>query len=282
MTNVNWTKPGRGWKKGGIAAALASLAIVGSLAVGSGVYAQTTNPPTSTLPSTTQQGTRPQRGGHGGGAHLAAAAKALGIDEAALKTELQAGKTIADVAKAKNIALSLVSDAILADEKAELAQAVTDGKLTQAQADAKLATAPTRITEMLNGTMPVGGKGERGGHGGPGLAVAAKALGMDEAALKTELQAGKTIADVAKAKSIDLSVVSNALLEAEKTRLAQAVTDGKLTQAEADAKLATAQTRITDMLNGKLPVGGPGKHGPKLNGAAKPTTSPLPTALPGA
>jgi hypothetical protein len=36
------------------------------------------------------------------------------------------------------------------------------------------------------------------------LADAAKALGMTEAELKTELQAGKSIADVAKAKNVDL------------------------------------------------------------------------------
>jgi hypothetical protein len=275
MTNVNWTK----WKKGGIAAALASLAIVGTLAVGSNVYAQGgTATELGTAQSTVMERGGGPRGGKGG-AHLSVVATALGMDEAALRTELQAGKTIADVAKAKNIELSVVSNALLEAEKTKLAQSVTDGKLTQAEADAKLATAPTRITEMLNSTMPVG---ERGGHGGPGLAVAAKALGIDEAALKTELQAGKTIADVAKAKSIELSVVSNALLEAEKTKLAQSVTDGKLTQTQADAKLATAQTRITEMLNSTQPQAGPGKRGPKPNGAAKPTTSPLPTALPGA
>ena len=281
MTNVNWTK----WKKGGLAAALASVAIIGTLTVGSGVYAQTTNPPTTDSAPTTQQGTRPQRGGarggHGG-AGLAVVAKALGIDEATLKSELQAGKTIADVAKAKNIDLSVISSALLADEKTRVAQAVTDGKLTQAQADTRLAAAPARITMMLNSTQPQGGFGDHGGKGGASLAVAAKALGIDEATLKTELQAGKTIADVAKAKNIDPSVVSSALLADEKTRVAQAVTDGKLTQAQADTRLATAQTRITDMLNGKLPVGGPGKHGPKTNGATKPTTSPVATPLPGA
>ncbi len=278
MTNVNWTK----WKKGGLAAALASLAIVGTLAVGSNVYAQggTVTEPGTAQSTVMERGGGP-RGGKGG-AHLAVVAKALGMEEAALKTELQAGKTIADVAASKNIALSVVSDAILADEKTKLAQSVTDGKLTQAEADAKLATAPTRITEMLNSTKPAGDMGAKGGlRGGAHLAVVATALGMDEAALKTEIQAGKTISDVAASKNIALSVVADAVLADEKVELAQAVTDGRLTQAQADAKLATAPTRINNMLTGKAPVGGPGKRGPKP-GATKPTTSPVATPLPGA
>jgi len=91
--------------------------------------------------------------------------------------------------------------------------------------------------------------------------------------LQTELQAGKTIAAVAMAKGVDVSVVSNALLEAEKTKLAQAVTDGKLTQAQADERLANAQTRINDFLNGTLPQrSGPGGPGKPRDGAP-PTTS---------
>ena len=277
MKNINW-------KKSILVSAVASLVLAGTLAVGTGAFAQSTTPPTTgAVPSTQQQVLGGHRGGHGG-AGLAAAAKALGMDEAALRTELQAGKTIADVAKAKGVDLSVVSSAILADEKTKVAQQVTDGKITQAQADAKLATAQTRITDMLNGKLPVGGSGDHGGKGGNGIpstTVVAKALGMDEAALKTELQAGKTIADVAKAKNVDVAVVLKALVDDEKTELAQAVKDGTLTQAQADAKLVTEQTRFTDMLNGKVPVGGPGKRGPKLNGTPA-TNSPVPTPLPGA
>jgi hypothetical protein len=236
----------------------------------------------------------PAQRGNRGGPQLPVVAKALGLTEAELQTELRAGKTIADVAKAKGIELSVVSAALLDAEKANLAQAVANGRLTQAQADARLADAQTHITDMFNGKMPHGpggrgsfdgGRGGRGGRGGsrggmaggPQLIIIAKALGIEETALKTELQAGKTIADVAKAKSVDLTVVSNALLEAEKTNLAQAVKDGRLTQAQADERLANAQTHITGMLNGKMPQGPgrprrPGGHG------MKPGATPAPPA----
>jgi hypothetical protein len=50
--------------------------------------------------------------------------------------------------------------ALVADEQKELADAVSSGRLTQAQADEKLARAEERFTEMVNGTMP-----KRGPHG---------------------------------------------------------------------------------------------------------------------
>lgn len=273
MKNTNWTRR----TKGGIAIALAGAVAAGALIFGSsaGVSAQTTNPPSATAsPSFGAQrgpggrgamGMRGQRG-IGGGAAMTAVAKALGIDEATLRTELQAGKTIADLAKAKNIDTATIVTAIVDAEKVSLTQAVTDGKLTQAQADAMLANAQTRATDMVNGAMPTGGKGGKGGIGGRGpgggaaMTAVAKALSTDEATLRTELQAGKSVADLAKAKGVDTATIVTAIVDAEKAALAQAVTDGKLTQAQADVMLANAQTRATDMVNGVMPQG---RHGGK-------------------
>jgi hypothetical protein len=165
-----------------------------------------------------------------------------------------------------------------------LALDVQYGRITQAQADTHLANAQTRITEMVNSTMPAGGEkgGMRGGHGGASLSVAAKALGMDEAALRTELQAGKTISAVAASKNIALSVVADALLADEKAKLAQAVTDGKLTQAQADEKLANAPTRINAFLTSTAPAKGPGRGPGARPGTTRPSTNPAVTPLPGA
>lgn len=105
---------------------------------------------------------------------LDAAAKALGMTADELKTELQSGKTLADVATEKNVDIATVKQAIIDAAKAEVDQAVTDGKLTQAQADEMKA----RIDEMavnLDLTQPcfpgVPGRGHGRGHrdwGAPG------------------------------------------------------------------------------------------------------------------
>jgi len=111
------------------------------------------------------------RGGHGGPGgldadDLTAAAKALGMTEAALTTELNAGKTTAAVATAKGVTLQKVIDAIVAADKAEIAAAVKAGTMTQAQADERLANLAAHVTDEVNGVA--GGPGGRGGHGGPG------------------------------------------------------------------------------------------------------------------
>ena len=125
-----------------------------------------------------------------------------------------------------------------------LAKLVTAGTLTQAQSDA--------VTKALDAARPEGGPGQ-GRGGGPGLTVAAKALGIEASALRTQLQSGKTIADVASANNVDLQTVIDAIVAAEKTHLAEAVTDGSLTQAQADERAANATERATNMVNGIRP-----------------------------
>lgn len=102
--------------------------------------------------------------GHGFG-HLEAAAAYLGLTEAELRTQLESGKTMADVTKAQGKTVDGLVSALVADEKKELDEAVAAGRLTQAQADAKLADAKSRFTDMVNGTLP--DHGLRGFRGAP-------------------------------------------------------------------------------------------------------------------
>jgi len=67
-----------------------------------------------------------------------AVANALGMTPDDLNAQLRAGKTIAQIAQSKNIDLTKLHDAVQAAHKALIQQAVKDGKLTQAQADAVL------------------------------------------------------------------------------------------------------------------------------------------------
>jgi hypothetical protein len=59
------------------------------------------------------------------------------------------------------------SDAAKAQAKAHLAQAVTDGKLTQAQADQMTAKIDAATITFGSGPGGPGGPGGHGGHGGP-------------------------------------------------------------------------------------------------------------------
>jgi ribosomal protein S13 len=258
---------------------IASVAVVGLAAAGAAVAANklhSTKAPQQSAAgsfvaasSGTKSGAGPDH--HGPGfrhSDLADAASYLGISQTALETALQSGKTLAQVADATSgkSAAGLI-DALVTAEKSELAAAVKAGELTQAQADQLTANLKAHETAEVNGTFRghgPGGPGDRhGGHGhGDGLAAAATYLGITQNALLTQLQSGKTLAQIADATSGKSTAgLVAALVAAEKTELAAAVKAGDLTQAQADQISSGVQARVTALVNGTRPAhDGRGDH----------------------
>ncbi len=109
--------------------------------------------------------------GHGlGGPRLDAAATAIGMTPAELRTQLKAGKTLTQIAATKGISKATLIDKLVTAAEAHLSQAVKDGKLTQVQADERKADLRARITESVDRVHPgrgPGRHGERGERGGP-------------------------------------------------------------------------------------------------------------------
>jgi phage antirepressor YoqD-like protein len=216
-------------------------------------------------------------GGPGGFGHSEAVtdtsvvAKAIGITEAQLNTALAGGQTVAQVAKAHNVPLQTVIDALVADGTSERAAEVTKGTITQAQADAQKAAILQRATAQANGSFAGGpgwpggpGGDHAGGPGGPGhseavsdTSVVAKAIGITEAQLTTALAGGQTVAQVAKAHNVPLQTVIDALVADGTSELAAEVTKGTITQAQADAQKAEILQRATAQANGSFAGGHP-------------------------
>jgi len=115
------------------------------------------------------QGPMGQIGPRAGMRGLDAAATYLGLTESELQTKLQGGKSLADVAKDQGKSVDGLIQALVADAKKHLDQAVSDGHLTQAQEDQILGQVKQHITDFVNGTAPKGfGPSFRGGTGFPG------------------------------------------------------------------------------------------------------------------
>ena len=274
-------------KTSALASMVAAIA-AGALVMASPVAAQTTVPNVSQV-AVLQYG----QGGRGA-PQMAEVAKALGMTEAELKTELQTGKSVAEIATAKNVSLDTIVSVVITAQTDRLKQAVTDGKLTQAQTDTMLANLKLTLPSRLQTKFVAGmerGRGSRDDQGGPGsrgdkraqrgaqIAVVVKALGITAEELRTELQAGKSVADVAAAKNVSISTIVDAVVAEQTTALKQAVTDGKLTQEQADQRLAMLKAnlpKILELKGGFGPgFGGRGERGPK-SGNTTPSTNSTP------
>jgi gas vesicle protein len=117
----------------------------------------------------TLEDAKPERGGHGGHRHgfghirvdLSTAAAPLNMSEEDLKTALQT-KSLADIAKEKNVDVQKVIDALVADESTQLDEAVKNGRLTQERADKMKEKMKERVTNMVNKVHDERGKHKMG------------------------------------------------------------------------------------------------------------------------
>ncbi len=102
-------------------------------------------------------------GMHGGGPiGLDAAASYLGLTDEELRTELSDGSTLAEVAGEQGKSVDGLVAALVESAKADLADAVEAGRLTEAQQAEILDGLEERITTLVN-------EGFRGGHGPGGF-----------------------------------------------------------------------------------------------------------------
>jgi hypothetical protein len=100
----------------------------------------------------------------GGDSLVSVAAEELDMSLTELLTELQAGKSIAQVATDKGVDPQSIGDAYLAQLKQNLDESVAEGKITQKQADYALEKARERVTDQLDKSWEEGGRGFPGGR----------------------------------------------------------------------------------------------------------------------
>ena len=163
-----------------------------------------------------------------------------------------------------------------------LKELVTKGTLTQAQADAVTAAAAA-AKAAHDADRPMGGKGGPLDADRAAMeALVSTTIGVDSATIKSRLQAGESLAQIAGAKKDALIA---ALVANETKRIDAAVTAGKLTAAQATQMKANLVAHVTEEVNqvgGKGPKGGRGGHGhdhdgPRGGGKGGATAPKLPT-----
>jgi hypothetical protein len=166
-----------------------------------------------------------------------------------------------DAAEQLGVESSELTAALKQALKNRVDAAVDAGRLTEAQGE--------ELKERIDANeLPMLGFGPGGGPGFGhhvhfgGLEAAATFLGLTEAELGTELEEGNTLAEVAEAENKTVDGLVAAMAAAARADLAEAVEDGRLTDAQRDDIVATLEQRIRDKVNGELRFDrGPGGRG---------------------
>jgi DNA-binding phage protein len=174
---------------------------------------------------------------------LATAATYIGMSEADLRTELQTGKTLAEIA----VAHGKTRDGLIAALSAEATKQIT--------------TAVDQPGTSFSGP----------GRGGPGgglrmmhdIAAAAAYIGTTEADLRTKLQAGQTLAQIATAAGKTRDGLIAAMVADGNAKIDAAVAAGTITAAQAAEKKAALTAHVTAEVDQTRVFGGPGGRGPR-------------------
>jgi hypothetical protein len=117
-----------------------------------------------------------------------------------------------------------------------------------AQGPAGPATPPSQNGYVGCGMLGAGGAFRFGPNGQSTVDIAANLFKMTREELVAQLQAGKTILDVAKEKGLTAADVAKAVVDARSVAINEAVKAGRITQAQADQMIETMTENVTRMI----------------------------------
>jgi phage I-like protein len=158
-----------------------------------------------------------------------------------------------DVANHLNVSPSALSAAMKAATVDRIDAAVAAGRLTQAQADAL----KQHVQQGGTGVSFFGHRFEHNGFGTHG--AAAQYLGLTPATLRSELESGKSLAQIASTTpGKTVAGLQAAILAAATTRVEKALSSGLITSQQEQQRLAGLSGMIDSMLQR---TGANGWHG---------------------
>ena len=174
------------------------------------------------------------------------------------KAEQQA--IINDAASQLKVTPQQLTDALKTALKNRVDAAVKDGRLTKERADAIKKRIDAGDAPLFLGP-PLGRHFDGRGFGGPGpgfmhphpaaLDAAATYLGMTKAELRTALEGGKTLAQIAKDKGKTVDGLVQALTTEATKKIDAAAAAGKITKDQAADMKSHLNDAITDLVNGE-------------------------------
>ena len=159
------------------------------------------------------------------------------------------------VARHLGVSSQKLEDATKAAAIDQVDAALREGRITQAEADALKRRIESGDYPPFFGPFLGPRFGPDFDHpGGPPfffgerLSSAAEYLGLTEAELRTKLNEGQTLAQIANAEGKSVAGLKDAMLKATKAKLDQLVDDGRLTETEADEMYDRFQSHLDDLI----------------------------------
>jgi polyhydroxyalkanoate synthesis regulator phasin len=172
-----------------------------------------------------------------------------------LGEQLAAGRTLTEIAEAHGSTGDQLVAQVTDHVAAHLAVQVTAGKLDQQRADEVVARTEQTLTELIDVEHPFGTILEQRRHQAlrwAGLDAAAEALGLAVAGLRTQLEEGNTLAQIADAQGVDEDSLIEAILAPAAQRIQRAVERGRLTDDQASEALDRATEQVSEAIH-KVP-----------------------------
>ncbi len=246
-------------------------AIIGAMGVGAMFgpmvsYADSSNTFSPRAQGSNMMGAR--MGQYFAGSMLDDVAEVLGMTEAELYQLRASGKSIADIAKDKGIAIDDLIKAMIKEKTEQLNQIVADGKITEEQKTYMLENMEENIKSAItnddfgpsSNTQGNRGKGMMNSQqnigprmgqyfAGSMLDDIAQVLGITEDELYQLRSSGKSIADIAKDKGISTEKITETILKEKKEQLDQLVKDGKITEEQRDYIMDLMDVNIKDAIS---------------------------------
>lgn len=171
-----------------------------------------------------------RRGGGLAAALIRATSELTGLTGEQVLTELRAGKSLAQIAAANGSSGDAVVQAVVAKIKERLDRLVAEGRLTQQQADERLASITTRATEMVNDTTlgqkidtRLGNRQERAVMAAL-VQAASEATGLSASDIVTRLRNGESLEQIVRSAGGDPAAVINAATAAFRAAAESAMT----------------------------------------------------------
>ncbi len=183
--------------------------------------------------------------------HRGEVMESLGIDLDTVRAGFEADQTLAEIAEEDGVSEADLVAAIEADVRAHVADAVEAGRITQEQADERLADLTATITEKVN-TRPSERperphRGHRVGRFGGGEVLEELGLTVDD--IREGREAGQTLAETAEANGVSEEDLVAALVAQATERAEAAVESGRLDADEVAERLEGLEERITERVN---------------------------------